>query len=36
MVVYEEVALKECMEMVTGMEALEYQWPGCQKVIATK
>ena len=36
-VVYEEVALKACLEMVKGTEALEYQCPGCQKkVIATK
>ncbi|KAI0770909.1 ubiquitinyl hydrolase [Trametes elegans] len=34
---YEEVQLKECLDIVTGTEALEYQCPGCQKkVIATK
>ncbi|KAH9920505.1 ubiquitin carboxyl-terminal hydrolase 14 [Epithele typhae] len=36
-VLYEEVALKECLEIVMGAEALEYQCPACQKkVIATK
>ncbi|KAL1937656.1 hypothetical protein VTO73DRAFT_12931 [Trametes versicolor] len=34
---YEDVQLKECLDIVTGTEALEYQCPGCQKkVIATK
>ena len=34
---YEDVPLKECIEILTGTEALEYQCPGCQKkVIATK
>ena len=35
--IYEEVPLRECLEVVTGTEALEYQCPACQKkVIATK
>ncbi|TBU25653.1 ubiquitin carboxyl-terminal hydrolase 14 [Dichomitus squalens] len=35
--VYEEVPLKECLDILTGTEALEYQCPSCQKkVIATK
>ncbi|OSD05569.1 ubiquitin carboxyl-terminal hydrolase 14 [Trametes coccinea BRFM310] len=34
---YEDVQLKECLDIVTGTEALEYQCPACQKkVIATK
>ncbi|KAI8969677.1 ubiquitinyl hydrolase [Trametes punicea] len=34
---YEEVQLKECLDTVTGTEALEYLCPACQKkVIATK
>lgn len=34
---YEDVQLKECLDMVTGAEALEYTCPACQKgVIATK
>ncbi|KAI0757733.1 ubiquitin carboxyl-terminal hydrolase 14 [Daedaleopsis nitida] len=36
-VLYEDIPLKECIEILTGTEALEYQCPGCQKkVIATK
>lgn len=35
--VYGEVRLQECLDILTGAEALEYQCPGCQKkVIATK
>ena len=35
--VYEDVQLKECLDIVTGSEALEYQCPACQKkVVATK
>ena len=34
---YEEVQLKECLDIWAGTEALEYQCPACQKkVIATK
>ncbi|EED85732.1 predicted protein [Postia placenta Mad-698-R] len=34
---YAEVALGECLDILTGTEALEYTCPGCQKrVIATK
>ncbi|KAI0653789.1 ubiquitinyl hydrolase [Cubamyces menziesii] len=34
---YEDVQFKECLDIVTGTEALEYQCPACQKkVIATK
>ncbi|KAF9816460.1 hypothetical protein IEO21_04065 [Rhodonia placenta] len=34
---YAEVALGECLDILTGTEALEYMCPGCQKrVIATK
>ena len=34
---YGEVRLLECLDVLTGAEALEYQCPGCQKkVIATK
>lgn len=34
---YEEIQLKECLDILTGTEALEYSCPGCQKkVIATK
>lgn len=34
---YEEVQLKECLDILTGVEALEYTCPSCQKqVIATK
>ncbi|KAL6305707.1 ubiquitin carboxyl-terminal hydrolase 14 [Sparassis latifolia] len=35
--VWEEVALKRCLDVLTGTEALEYTCPGCQKsVVATK
>ena len=35
--VYGEVGLGECLDVLTGAEALEYQCPGChKKVIATK
>ncbi|KZT00902.1 ubiquitin carboxyl-terminal hydrolase 14 [Laetiporus sulphureus 93-53] len=34
---YQEVELKECLDILTGTEALEYKCPACQKnVIATK
>lgn len=34
---YEEVALKECLDILTAPEALEYSCPACQKnVIATR
>ncbi|TFK84594.1 ubiquitin carboxyl-terminal hydrolase 14 [Polyporus arcularius HHB13444] len=34
---YEDVPLKECLDIFAGTEALEYQCPACQKkVIATK
>ena len=34
---YADVPLKECLDILTGTEALEYQCPACQKkVIATK
>ncbi|OBZ78711.1 Ubiquitin carboxyl-terminal hydrolase 14 [Grifola frondosa] len=35
--VFEEVPLKECLDILTGVEALEYTCPSCHKnVIATK
>lgn len=34
---FEEISLKECLDLLTGTEALEYTCPSCQKqVIATK
>ncbi|KAI0935508.1 hypothetical protein AcW1_000029 [Taiwanofungus camphoratus] len=34
---YEEVQLKECLDILTGVEALEYTCPACKKgVVATK
>ncbi|KAI0075716.1 ubiquitinyl hydrolase [Panus rudis PR-1116 ss-1] len=34
---FEDVSLKECLDILTGAEALEYTCPACQKqVIATK
>ena len=34
---YEEVQLKECLDILTGVEALEYTCPSCQKqVLAQK
>ncbi|CAL1697115.1 unnamed protein product [Somion occarium] len=35
--IFEDVALKECLDILTGVEALEYTCPSCEKrVIATK
>ncbi|KAL4244595.1 Ubiquitin carboxyl-terminal hydrolase [Abortiporus biennis] len=36
-ILYQDVALKDCLDILMGVEALEYTCPGCQKkVIATK
>ncbi|THG97579.1 hypothetical protein EW026_g4443 [Hermanssonia centrifuga] len=36
-IIYEEVSLKECLDILTGPEALEYTCPACQKqVLALK
>ena len=30
---YEDVAFKECLDLVTGVEGLEYNCPKCQKIV---